>query len=70
MPTYRLGPVAQSDGPPATYRRPLRCEACGESLGNVPSAAELTGIPAGLAAAKWPDMRGVVERHEAGCPGP
>ncbi len=69
MPTYKLGPVAQSDGPTATYRRPLLCEDCSESLGNVPSAAELTGIPAKLAAAKWPAMAGVVERHEASCPG-
>jgi hypothetical protein len=69
MTTYKLGPVTQSDGAPSTYRRPLLCEACSESLGNVPSAAELHGIPARLVAARWPEMKGVVERHDASCPG-
>jgi hypothetical protein len=67
MPTYKLGPGTQSGVSPPRFRHPIICEACLEALGNVPSINRRKGLSATLVITMWPEMRAVVERHEALC---
>jgi hypothetical protein len=67
MPTYKLGPGTQWGLSPPMFRHPLICEVCLEPLGNVPSVTRHKGLSARLVVSMWPEMRDVVERHEALC---
>ncbi len=67
MATYKLGPATDSGVSPPTFRRPLICELCLEALGNVASVARHEGMSARLVVSMWPNVKEVVERHEATC---
>jgi hypothetical protein len=76
MPTYRVGAAEPAAPRTHPFRRPLLCEACGATVGQVASergADTERGALAHLAAEevlrRWPDpfLAGQVRAHEWAC---
>jgi hypothetical protein len=66
MPTYHVRPIPER---PLSFEvhYPLICEQCGQTLGKASSPADLAGLSAAAVLGLWPQLRHVVEIHEAAC---